>query len=709
MKIFTSTEKMFTTNGLGQINPLKCIEIKKKSLNGWFIEVEVPSKYNDLIINDYIVCVETKEKGQQPFRIKNPQRNDRVISFTANHVVFDSERYLLDDVRPTDQIGVNFLKYLGDRTDTKCPFTFNSNVSIRKTKYFIRKTLLEALEETEKLFDAVFDVDGFEINMKTTVSNMSDETLVYGKNIQGMKKYEDWSAVCTKILPEGPDGLLLPEKYISADVQYELPYTKTVKFDIPSKKDDDTDKTETEMISELRELGKAYLNECKYPLLNYTVTSDINQHLQIGSIIPVKHPFATIETEVQEYRYDIILKKVRSITYGNYERDVKKAFGNIKDQISNIEKKNSNFLTEAKKDVYYLMNVAGKNGSIVFRKNEKGVIYEILAIDTSDIETAKTVMRFNNQGIAGSTTGINGEFNTAMMANGEIVADMIKVGTLMGIEININDVFTVDKTGKVKLNKGSINIADVFTVDEFGKVKLTKGSINIADVFNVDENGKVDIKKGSITLGSNFYVDQWGYLKAVNGEFEGTVTSTSGNKKVELRSGNMHITSGDEYIGSIGTNNIKGQEDKKGLVFDLETLGDYMSWSYKKNANDAFYTMVFTFVKTAITNMTTGALNMGCPLDMRNYAFKNIKAPDGYSGWTGVIPVITSIKNNSDGTITWYSSNIDVSNGIITAGPRNLSMNVLSLDEAGDIFSDQPIYKKDKDVFSESNRKEESE
>ena len=41
IKLFESTEKNFINNGLGNIQPLKCVEIKKKSLNGWYVEIEV--------------------------------------------------------------------------------------------------------------------------------------------------------------------------------------------------------------------------------------------------------------------------------------------------------------------------------------------------------------------------------------------------------------------------------------------------------------------------------------------------------------------------------------------------------------------------------------------------------------------------------------------------------------------------------------------
>lgn len=512
MKVFEAKEKEYKTNGLGFITPLKCIETKKKSLNGWYVEASVSSDYSDIIINDNIVVIETKEKGPQPFRIRNPETNNGVISFTADHVVFDTARYTVDDVRPTNLIGAEFLKYINARLDTTSPFTFDSDIPTRKTKYFIRKDFLTVLEETEETFEGEYDIDNYHIDMRSSVSRMSDECLIYGKNIQGLKKYEDWSEVCTKILPEGPDGLLLPEVYVNADVQYDIPYTRNVSFSLQTKKEDDTEKTEAELITELRASAISFLNEHKYPKVNYTITSDINQELAIGDIIPVKHPLAIIETAVQEYRYDVLKKRVISIVYGNYERNVKKAFGNIANQIEQLEKKSSNFLTEAMNTVAYLMNIAGKNGSIVFRKNNKGVIYEILAMDTDSMETAKTVMRLNNQGLAGSTSGVNGPFNVAVMANGEIVADMIRSGSIKSIDI----VGCLIKAARIEA--GSISGAIITSVSGNGDiVQIYNGYMELYDGAT---------KKSSLSVGNN-QICVYNWKKA--GEHVGTMGSLVGN------------------------------------------------------------------------------------------------------------------------------------------------------------------------------------
>ena len=151
IKIFVANDKVFNTAGNIIINPLKCIETKKKSLNGWYIDVEIPIRYKEYIEQDKLCVVKTKSKlNEQAFRIKNIEYTARKIVFKAQHVMFDAEGYFLLDVRPNDQNGQNVLSYVNERTDKSSPFTVYSNVTATNTAYFIRKNLLEAWTTIEE-------------------------------------------------------------------------------------------------------------------------------------------------------------------------------------------------------------------------------------------------------------------------------------------------------------------------------------------------------------------------------------------------------------------------------------------------------------------------------------------------------------------------------------------------------------------------------
>ena len=55
---------------------------------------------------------------------------------------------------------------------------------------------------------------------------------------------------------------------------------------------------------------------------------------------------------------------------------------------------------------------------------------DLYIMDTPDTATAQNVWRWNINGLGFSSTGVNGPYQTAMTADGKIVADMITTGTM---------------------------------------------------------------------------------------------------------------------------------------------------------------------------------------------------------------------------------------------------------------------------------------
>lgn len=459
IKIFNANDRNFSTAGNIIIEPTKCREFKKKSLNGWYIEVEMPIKYKDYIEKDKLCVVKTKSKlNPQAFRIAdNIQYTSKKISFTAEHVMFDARNYLLIDVRPTNLNGINTLNYINERTDNVSPFTMFSNIENVNTAYFIRKNLLEAWAIIEERWNGVFDADNWNISFLQSVGNDNGETIIYGKNMQSMEIFEDWSSVVTKLYPVGYDGLMLPEQYLESDVQYEIPYTRTIDFQTDLEQEE---QTEENLINELRENALKYLEENKYPKVSYTTVSNINDDMEVGDLIQVLHPLVSIKTEVLEYEYDIISKKIKSLTFGNFSRDVKAKFDNIKSSIDKI----SQVLSKQEitiKNQTELINSLNKNGYVYIDDNE------ILILDKLPKEEAKNVWRFGLGGIGFSSNGYEGPFEIAITMDGQINANFITTGTMSvsrieGLANFISD--TEKQISEIEIEQGKIT-SKVYSVE----------------------------------------------------------------------------------------------------------------------------------------------------------------------------------------------------------------------------------------------------
>lgn len=159
-----------------------------------------------------------------------------------------------------------------------------------------------------------------------------------------------------------------------------------------------------------------------------------------------------------------------------------------------------------------------------------------------------------------------------------------------------------------------------------------------------------------------------GQIAIYNGE-----VTTKGKRAVFNQSGNSFYRD-NYFVGRIGTNEWKSNSAHKGLTFDLEYQGKYMAWAQEESSSATSYDTILCYSR-ANSIYTEKGLHFGCNVyahgwnlynaDLRNTSY------DGYSGWTGEIPIITKIQANSDGTITWWSSSITVRNGGITSAPRS--------------------------------------
>ena len=131
-------------------------------------------------------------------------------------------------------------------------------------------------------------------------------------------------------------------------------------------------------------------------------------------------------------------------------------------------------------------------------------------MDTDDIETAKNVWRWNQNGWGHSSSGYNGPYTMAATIDGGIVADYITAGTMLANRI---------KGGTLTLG-GAGNgdgVCDVY--DDFGNLVA---SISNAGILL--KKGKVDISSDDI---SENYIDlRWQYTYPSGTQYYRTAVSS---------------------------------------------------------------------------------------------------------------------------------------------------------------------------------------
>lgn len=223
------------------------------------------------------------------------------------------------------------------------------------------------------------------------------------------------------------------------------------------------------------------------------------------------------------------------------------------------------------------------------------------------------------------------------------------------------------------------------------------------------------IKSGMLTLGGSG--NQYGSLRMLDASGNkiggwdkdgiyvdgGAIYCKTSETGASLYGGRMHLTHGTTEVGTIGTNYHVGYESRKGLVFDLESTGAYMAWAARTTSTGSYIIKLLYSSKT-FGDYKADRLYIGCDMDCNNYNFRklkvadsfsiandttcniysdidyhnwtakniklnNIVAFDGYAPFDGTFPIVYKIVDNGNGSITWYTGNVRVRSGGITAVP----------------------------------------
>ena len=449
IKIFSPTDKVFNSNGDAVVNATRAV-IHKVENGDYYIELECGLDYIDYVKPNNLIVAPTPKDGYQAFRIQAPVETTRTkIRVKAWHVYYDSENYLIADTFIVDKNCNAALDQLNEHTDNPSPFTTLSDVQTIRSFRCVRKSLFEAVNTVLERWGGHLVRDNFNLQIRNVIGQDNGVIIQYKKNLKSIMVSEDWSAVCTKLLPVGKDGYLLDELYLYSDTQYSIPYTRTVSFTQEIEQDDYPD--EASYLEALREdliaQGTAYLKVSQYPKINYTLSANMEKITDVGDIVEVQDERlgVSLTASVLSFDYDCILEKYTQIEFGTLS-------ANLSDLMSGISNEINTSVAEATQDLTVNLNAAIEvaEAKIWEALGSSYCIYsgdQIMIVDSLPAETAHNCIRINSAGIAFSQTGINGTFTTAWTIDGtfnaqainviNFTADLIKGGTLkLGSNLN---------------------------------------------------------------------------------------------------------------------------------------------------------------------------------------------------------------------------------------------------------------------------------
>lgn len=376
----------------------------------------------------------------------------------------------------------------------------------------------------------------------------------------------------------------------------------------------------------------------------------------------------------------------------------------IKDKIEELPKK-SEILEEAKENASQLIHSA-TNGHVVTTADEQ------LIMDTADKKTARKLWRWNLNGLGYSKTGYNGTYETAITMDGQIVGERLVGGSVdasklsvsykSSVEKQISDAISdsndytdgqlksywtrVEVETAIKNTKDAVLISAKETATSYTDDKLKSYSTSAQIKVKTDSiESEVKKKLNSSDLSTKIQQNAsavkiaWNniskYIQFESGELRIYDSAVSSSQKLvsKFNYNGCHFYRNDYYVGKIGTNELQSDSSKKGLNFDLESNGAYMTWASKDSSSANVYTMKWTYVQKnkGWGNYTSGELHAGCNIDMHGWTLKNPSFEGG--GINGTLKFVQVLKMSSDGTVASWSNGckMQFKNGILISGTWN--------------------------------------
>lgn len=453
IRLYGETDKVFSNNGDRIIRPLYA-SVHKEDNGDFTLTIDLDLSYVDDITEGRIIVCPTPQ-GDQPFRVHNVTQTSKKISAVCRHVFYDSENYLIADSYVVDMDADDALAHLNAATEPLSPFTTVSDISIQNSFRCVRKSLYEAVQTVVERWGGHLVRDGWSIGLRESIGQDNQVTVEYAKNLQQITVSYDWSDVVTKLMPEGFDGLMLPEVYLESETQYDIPYTKCVQFDQNVDREaylDEEGRLDEEayneaLIEDLRSQATTYLEENSVPKVNYSLAANLEKITDIGDTVQVndRRLGLSILTHVISYDYDPILDKYTGIEFGNFQQTITGFYQSVTAQ---MEQK----VEESEEAVKVILGeeLTAATAAIWNAMTSSYLIYDrdrILAVDRLPKEQAQNVMVINSGGIGFSSTGINGTFNSAWTIDGTLDMQQINVINLTANLIR-GGTLTLGGTGK---------------------------------------------------------------------------------------------------------------------------------------------------------------------------------------------------------------------------------------------------------------------
>lgn len=445
--LFEEGATSYATNGIGRLSDaISCVVTEERN-GSYELEMKYPvgGRNYDEISHSRIIAAIPHDGGTiQGFRIYKIKRQiDSTVTVYARHV---SYQLSMIPCRPFSATTcAEALVKIKANAMEDCPFTFwTDKGTAAKYEQTEPASIRSRLGGTDgSILDAYggeYEFDNFTVRLHASRGSDRGARLAYGKNITDIRQEQNIENACTGIVgmwKNGTEAVFTDAVYgANADA---FPYHRTRVVDFTS--DFQEEPTMAQLASRTQSYAKA--NALGVPAVSIDVSfvalwqteeyKDIAplERVRLCDTVTVSFEMLGIEAKAKVVKtaYNVLLERYDRIEIG----DARPGFTqSVQESIVISERKTDSSLSQlhgAINDATALIR-NGFGGYVTMRPNADGIVEEILIMDAPTVEEAVKVWRWNMGGLGYSSTGYDGEYRTAVTADGHFVADFVDTGTL---------------------------------------------------------------------------------------------------------------------------------------------------------------------------------------------------------------------------------------------------------------------------------------
>lgn len=430
----------------------------------------VNDKERPEIEKGYILKVLDEYGRDEIFRITTCNKNTMITSIIAFQItITETQSLWLDDVRPTECSGTSSIQYIFDGANS---FGFpkeifvSSNISNTSTAYYQKMSMFNALHNCDQSFKNRWGGEVLRHQYNLTINDKIGQDnggviIREGKNLLGFKANTNIDSLATVLIGKGFDGIT--GDYIESPIKNKYPraFIKVIEYsDIKVRNESDSndegfatlEEAQREINKRIKEeFSEKHVDEVKaqydIDFIQLEQTEEFKEYaslqiLDVGDIarVYVDSLDLKLTTRVVEKHINYLNGTVLKTVLSNNPVQVIKSDSQVISEIRNTFIKNNN--SNLGDFINSMMRAGLKNSFVINKENET------YWLDNKDPNLAKNVVRINKNGLACSTTGINGKFEYGITIDGKINASMIVTGILSTILItNADNSFQIDLSG----------------------------------------------------------------------------------------------------------------------------------------------------------------------------------------------------------------------------------------------------------------------